>query len=323
MSLPSRTYIDPNFSNLYPASRRIRSNMEGYPGGSPYMTSSPLKENINKSYMQMTNGQVKITISTRTTDQRKINAGQLAFIDNKNFDKPRLLSLQSLNKLLVEEATGDYITTPRGKTVLKAGDMYYKHKILERFSLLGVVATNDTELEDRIPYERGPRTFTVVTWGSAFILNYWSSNAKNLNRYVDKCYLVLKRVKIDENYHTFQDDLTVQSHDVPSPFSKPINHKLYYWQVVPYHTRDNAIPPSAFTSTYSEKDENRRTVEKVAVGTYWRIGQTHEYADIGLPTLYGNRNEYSVSRDVTYLHNKGKARPMQFYLHLDDDTKLI
>lgn len=287
--------------------------MGGYPGGVPYLTDSPLRENINKSILQETNGSVKINVSTRTTDQSKINAHQLAFIDNKDFDRPKLLSIQSLNKYIVENSTRAF----DGKKFFgDVGEFDDKTKIMNRFKLLGAIITNDSGNPSGMSIERGSRNFVVATWGSVHLLDYWSTNRRTLNRY-DKCYLIMKRVKLNKE-HSFQTDLSASRHDIPENFSRPIDYSQWYWQIVPYHTRDGAIDPSVFTVTY-DKDG----VSFVDVGTYWRIGHVHEYATIGTQSLFQMRNEYSVSRDVSYLHKNGKVRPLQMYMHLDDETKLI
>lgn len=286
--------------------------MGGYPGGLPYMTPNPLTENINKSYMQMTNGSVKISVNTRTSDQNKINAHQLAFIDNKEFDRPKLMSIPALNKFIVENST---MAFDGKKFTGLPGEYDDKNKILNRFSLLGAIITNESNSDDYI--SRGARSFVVATWGSIHLLDYWSHNTKTLNRY-DKCYLIMKRVKLDKDV-AFQTDLTVTRHDIPESFSRPINFDQWYWQIVPYHTRDASISSTVFTTKY----ENDQGVVVVDVGTYWRIGHVHEYASIGSHSLFQMRDEFSVSRDISYLHKNGKVRPMQMYLHLDDETKLI
>lgn len=320
--------LDPSFNIVNPGPNRPTANVgSGYPGGSTNMSTAPMNPgSANKAFMQATNGQVKITVSTRTTDQKKINSAQLCFIDNTNFDRPTLHGLQEVNRRIVERSTPSRL--PSGKFASDMGPMDDKKTILDTFKLLGVVSNNDVD-NDAISYnntmafQRGPRTFTIVTWGDAFLLDYWSHRGNTLRRY-DECYLVLKRVKIDKS-HSYQTDLTCNNHDIPTPFNVDIDYSRKYWQWVPFTCKRGSIPLDQILKKEKKYDPKTKTLveEDVEIGSYLRIGHVHEYADIGHHVRYKKRDEYSVSRDVTYLHRNGKVRPFQFYLHLDDECRLV
>jgi hypothetical protein len=121
----------------------------------------------------------------------------------------------------------------------------------------------------------------------------------------------------------------VRVHDVGK---SPNKTGLYCWQFIPYHTTDRAIDPDVYTSHLYQvngkfvqpsmlKGENAETVS--VIGSYIRVGFVHEYASIGNAAQFERRNELSVSRDITYLISNGAIRPLQFYLWLDDQTKLV
>lgn len=302
-----------NFSIVQGAQRPRADFADNYPGGTTYLTDRQLNEpSLNKSIGVGTNGRVLISINTRTTDQRLINSAQLAFIDNSQFDNPRLMSLQTVNRLLITEGTPQFITSS-GKFSQEPGPMYHKKNVLERFKLMGVVVTKERHGDPAMPMLRGSRGVTLVTWGDAFVLNYWS-NKKNVLRPYDSCFLVLRRVKYNKGTYTFQDDLSVARTEIPTPMGVPIDENRWYWQWVPWSCRDNAMDPAQLVNEWDGNYE---------LGSYLRVGKVHEYGDIGNHSMYGNRDETAVARDVAHLHMNGRARPFQFYLHLDDDTKLI
>lgn len=318
--------LDPNFNIMAAGFKAPTANVGGgYPGGQINMTPQPMNPGgANKAMGQGTNGQVKITVSTRTTDQKKINSGQLCFIETTKFNNPVLHGLQEVNRLIVQGSTPRVIRQDgNGITFDKyMGQMDDKKKILEKFKLLGVVSNNDVDTDvlsykNTMSYDRGPRTFTIVTWGDSFLLNYWSNKNQILRPY-DDCFLVLKKTKLSKSNHTYQSDLTQSRHDIPTHFDVPIDYSRHYWQWVPISTRGE------YPNLVNEWGEGTTDKQKrVELGTYLRVGKVHEYADVGNHKNYSKRDEWSVSRDVTYLHGSGKVRPFQFYLHLDDETRLI
>lgn len=314
--------LDPNFNIMAAGFQAPTANVGGgYPGGQTNMTPQALNPGgANKAYMQGTNGQVKITVSTRTTDQKRINSAQLCFIDNTKFNAPVLHGLQEVNRQIVALSTPKF-NENTGKFEKAMGPLDDKKMITDKFKLLGVVSNNDADTDvlsykSCMSYDRGPRTFTIVTWGDAFLLNYWSTSKQILRKY-DDCYLVLKKVKIDKG-HTFQTDLTQSRHDIPIPFETKVDFSRHYWQWVPVSAR-GTLPKDELVNKWTEPVSGK---ERVEVGTYLRVGKVHEYGDVGHHKNFANRDEYSVSRDVTYLHGNARIRPFQFYLHLDDETRL-
>jgi len=253
----------------------------GYPGGVRDPTDRVLQEpGINKQFSKETNDTVKISVHTRTRDQLQINGGQLAFIDNGTFDKPRLLSVQQLNEFLLKN---------RGLA---------KHEIKDRFKLLGAVVNRDVDAP-AANREGIARTFTIATRGDVTILDYWSHEGARLRRY-DMCYFVLKKVLITPDWRT---QTTITTETTSAPPREAVGERV--WQVVPYHVKDRCIRPEAYTA-------------HGVVGTYWRVGLVHEYAAIAAAPQ--RRSETDVARDITFI--SGRSRPMQFYLWLDDGTKL-
>ncbi len=322
--------LDPNFNIMAAGFKGPTANVGGgYPGGQTNMTPQPMNPGgANKAMGQGTNGQVKITVSTRTTDQKKINSGQLCFIDTTNFNNPVLYGLQEVNRLIVQGSTPRVVKEDINGITFdnKMGPMDDKKKIVDTFKLLGVVSNNDVDTDvlsykNTMSYDRGPRTFTIVTWGDSFLLNYWSNKEQILRPY-DDCFLVLKKVDISGPEYSFQSDLTQSRHDIPTHFDRPIDYSRSYWQWVPISTRGE-YPKNHIVNEFTQKSNKGNNIKQVELGTYLRVGKVHEYADVGNHKNYSKRSMFSVSRDVTYLHGSGKVRPFQFYLHLDDETKLI
>lgn len=313
--------LDPSFNIMARGFPAPTPNVGGgYPGGTPNMSPNPMNPGVaNKAFMQGTNGNIKITVTSRNTDPKRINSAMLAFIDNTDFDKPRLLSLQQVNRLIVKESTPRYNADT--KTFEKTRKFDTVKEIVDKFKLLGVVSNNDVDTQERVfngynSYNRAPRTFTIVTWGDTFLLNYWS-NRNNTVRPYDDCYLVLKRVKMTESDY-FQTDVTVLNKDLPENFPIKIDYSVHYWQWVPVSCK-GGLPSRHLENKYEDQNGQKR----FELGSYLRVGKIHEYGDVGGHSLYSSRDENSVSRNVAYLHQRGKVRPFQFYLHLDDETKLV
>ena len=333
--------LDRNFNPFPEGSSAITSEINGsFPGGVPFMTPNVQNPSgFNQGYMQATNGQVKITLNTRTTDQKYLNSAQLAFVDSEDVDSNRrnhrLLSLQAVNKLIVEGSTPGYDSI-QDRFYENMGKLDSKKEIMARFKCIGVVVNTDVDNSNRnfysnVPTSRLARSFTIVTWGDAFVHDYWSHNENVLYHY-DDCFLVLKKVKLKES-DGFQTNLTVSAADTHEGFQDSRNKPLrvdfnrYYWQFVPFSCRQGCLPFKQLENDYEETITggvgNKTKVKRHELGTYIRIGRVHEYADIEKKSLYESRNEFSVSRDVVHMHNNGKARPLQFYLRMDDESKLI
>jgi hypothetical protein len=315
--------LDPSFNIMTRGFPAPTPNVGGgYPGGRPNMSSNPMNPGrANKAFMQGTNGSVKITVTSRNTDPKRINSAMLAFIDNSDFDRPTLMSLQQVNKFIVQHSTPQLRATGGVATFAKDRMFDTKKEIMDRFKLLGVVSNNDVDTDERVfngynSYNRAPRTFTIVTWGDSFLLNYWSNRSNTVRPY-DDCYLVLKRVFLKKS-DSFQTDVTQRMKGAAEPMETPIDYDVPYWQWIPVSCK-GILPSKHLVNEYEDKDG----VKQFEIGSYLRVGKIHEYGDIGSHNLYSSRDENSVSRDIAHLHENGKVRPFQFYLHLDDETRLV
>lgn len=306
-----------------PSSKIIKDDMGPYPGGMPGITPNYLNNDrrINKTVGWRTNGSIRTTIQTRTRDQNFINVNQFAFIDTRVHDRPQLLNLQQvnwwlindfpdmlnnnpqlLNEWAVKDATRDIVNLAQAE----------KAFIMNTFKLYGVIVNRDVDNSDDMPFERNPRAFTCTVKGVCNVLDYWST-AKHTLRAFDTCYFILKKVLVTPEM-TYQSRLTTTVHGVgqPVPAGWPANGKMV-WQIVPWHTSDNFVNPDEL----AWKEEIASGQVRTNFGGYWRVGNIHEYPDIGHKSMFNKRNESSVARDITYLHDNGRVIPIHFYLKLD------
>jgi len=323
-----------NFDIRQPSQKLQNAGVQNGTLGGP-LTDRPVMgtNGINKGFASETNVSVKATVRTRTRDQQYINQHQLAFIYTKKHDQPILLSIQQMNLLL---AGGDPMHEISNRKLF--GDNLHtwsKEKIQQHFKLFGAVVNRDVDTNVEYPKERFSRAFTVCIRGDCHILDYWSNNNNRLKKY-DSCYLILKKIWISSTT-SFQTSLAARHHNTgKTALNMPIEGR-YCWQIVPFSTRDRSLMPEQYSSTIylnriktKTKDKTKEVkpgtlnaFPKEIIGTYWRVGYTHEYASIGGPAMFSKRSELSVSRDISYLHDNGNVKPMQFYLYLDDDSKLI
>ena len=318
-----------NFDIREPAQKLQNAGVQNGTLGGP-LTDRPVMgtNGINKGFASETNVSIKATVRTRTRDQQYINQHQLAFIYTKKHDNPILLSIQQINLLLAGGDPDNEINNRKN-----FGDhlqTWSKEKIQKHFKLFGAVVNRDVDTNIEYPKERFSRAFTVCVRGDCHILDYWSTNNNRLKKY-DSCYLILKKVWIGQNT-SYQTNLSARHHNTgKTALNMPIEGR-YCWQIVPFSTRDRSLTPEEYTSTIYRTTGNRskpvkpgtpNAVPSEIIGTYWRVGYTHEYASIGGPSMFSKRNEFSVSRDISYLNDNGAVRPMQFYLYLDDDSKMV
>ena len=318
MSLPN--HYGPNISASHdpraPSSQRIRADMSApYPGGLNYLTPSYINNDsrVNKTVGKNTNGSIRTTVETRTRDQNYINVHQLAFLDTKLPSRPVLYSIQFLNWWLATDGY-DVVSNPAklGENVIKNGNKVLnitaaeKAYIMGRFKLYGAVVNRDidTSFEQK---ERLPRAFTCTVRGACNLLDYWSHGTEPVRPY-DQCYFVLKKVLVKPDT-LYQYDLTAISYNTGNKLPKnwPKTGRMC-WQIIPYSISDNFIPVKAYSFKENGKEH---------IGGYWRVGNVHEDADIMNSTLSNKRDEYSISRNISYLHDKGRVIPFQFYLRLD------
>lgn len=331
-SLPNHySNISADVDPRAPPSKTIRSDMGPYPGGMPGITPNYINNDkrINKTVGWRTNGSIRTTVQTRTRDQNFVNVNQLAFIDTRVDDRPQLYNLQQLNWWLVSEFPKLMQNNPQllKEWTIKnrSGDIVNqvqaeKAFIMKTFKLYGAVVNRDVDNSDEMPIERNPRAFTCTVRGVCHLLDYWSTKGRTLHAY-DSCYFVLKKVNITPDMK-YQSRLTTTVHGAgqPVPGAWPYAGKLM-WQIVPWSTMDRYIPVEVYSWQEEEVDPTGKKVMVEHQGGYWQLGNIHEYGDIGHKSMFRKRDDLSVSRDITYLHDNGKVTPIHFYLKLDNNCR--
>lgn len=331
-----------------PSAKFPKSNMGPFPGGVSYLTPKIFNK-VNNTPGFRTNGRIATTILSRSRDQSKVNVNQLLFLDFAKhvrgstglmseptapvvidqMESPGLVNLQSLNYMLadsvprlfedVKKNKSKYvksfepnlkINTTRPKDPPMNLVDVEKAYILRRFKLHGIVENKDPSQPANI--ESNARAITCTVRGMTDIYDYWSNSKSRIGPY-HKCFLVLKKIKITRDMR-FQDSLHAMVHKSGAGPSVGF-WDTYQWQVLPYHCHGNTIPVSEYTWTEDDGKEY--------IGHYWEIGHIHEYPDIGAEGLFKSRMNYSVSQDITYMHANGNVKPVQFYLKLDEGTKMF
>jgi hypothetical protein len=294
---------------MAPISQRPRADMGPYPGGQPSITDKYMSTGgrINNTPGWRTNGSIRISIETRTRDQNHINVNQVAWLFNKDFAKPKMLNLQQVNQWLAD---------PQNEKSLKNKIINDDKKIrpyeveraniLKLFKMIGVAVNRDVDNRDDMAIERIARATTLTVRGVTWLLDYWSRNGKILKPY-DSCYFILKKVWMNSDTR-FQTLLTASKHNTGTPMAFNDGTPRWVWQFVPYHTSENSIDINELSFTDNEGP---------GFGAYWHVCNIHEYPDIGHPKMFKKRDEYSVSRDITYLHDNGAIKPIHVYLKFD------
>lgn len=303
---------------------------------------------INKGYASETNVSVKATIVTRTRDQKYVNQHQLAFIysTESNFDKPVLLSIQQINVLL---AGGNPSKEEEEKQIFGKRESdhpckWSRKEIVERFKPFGTIVNRDVDTRNDMQTERMPRATTLCIKGDCHVLDYWSESKRRLKPY-DTCYFVLKYVWVSPDAR-YMANIQTRFHGVGhAPRQLPPNGG-YCWQIFPFNCSDRYIHQKEYTTKIPVAHDNTsrgvvcgdQKIEGLKVlpptqttfdfhidvmGYYWKVGNVHEYASIGNPDRFEQRKAESVPRDITYLIEGGSIRPLQFYLELDDASKLL
>ena len=320
-----------NYTNFSNASnfdiRKKQKNLNSSVGitkiGTALTDSTNQKSSLNKNFASNTNTSVKVSVKTRTRDQNFINQYQLAFIYTKNYDNPILLSLSRLNLIL---AGGDILNDDNNKKIFgsKNPESWTKSEIQKKFKLFGVIVNKDNDTSNNIPLDRASREFTICVRGDCHLYDYWSHDSNRLKRY-DSCYLILKKVFIN-NKCKYQTNSTSRIHD-SGEIPLNIGKGKYVWQILPYNTNKNSVDPEIYTTKIYPDKINQSGGEDNSsydvIGSYFRVGYVHEYASIDKQNLFSNRDDYSVSRDITYLTNNNITKPVQFYLNLDNESKLV
>lgn len=300
-----------------------------YPGGVPYLTTSYLSDKtVNKAPGRRTNGSVRTTVHTRTRDQNYINVDQFAFMDIRNFDRPQLLNIQTLNWMLVndlgDENGNNKILGENGnadmlKKYALGGDLGVvrtqaeKCYIMDNFKLYGVVVNRDVDNNNSIPRERIARTFTCTVKNVCQVGDYFSTPSNVLKPY-SSCYFVLKKIKITSDMR-WENMLTSMGSGKPTKPVPPSAVGKWKWQIIPYHNLDNVLPVN--TVKWVGEDDNGES--ETHNGGMWRLGKIHEYPDICTPSTFAKRFDNTVvARDISELHGRGRITPIHFYLKLEE-----
>jgi hypothetical protein len=295
---------------------RLNSNVNGAMGGganlTPRFESNPNTNNGN----YQPNGSVQITVNSSPHQPYGVNHGQWAWMDVDKHDRPKLLSLQMINKWLIEENGKD------GPHTIDA--------ITDRYRLMGVVLNHVDEANTVYNNQRTHnQNFTIVIQGAAISLDYWSKRDGGLSRY-DNCFFVLKRVWVDEKY-AIQTDSRVHIHNTGTTCDD--RDAGYRWQVVPHACNKNSLDTKVLTSTeYYKVDQDGEHIdvspetaitlrdnlqaygERSVIGTYWGVGNLHEYAT--LPKMNDVRyriKDTDLGRDTALLTG---STLHQFYIKI-------
>lgn len=341
--------VSSNFYPFAPSSKQLRGNNYGaYPGSGPLSSSIQNPGNrLNTIPGIRTNGYVRTTIRSMRQDQEYVNAAHLIFVDNKDFDKPKMMNIQQLNQWLASEEALNQFTKMNynqnafSNVVKKEGKILNREEvektyIVTRFRLYGACVNKDADVDQE--YRKGTsrvaRATTVTVKGATYLLDYWSYRNNRIKPY-DNCFLILKKVKADRNM-TFQTKISACKHGQGTLISRNVvENSPYIWQIIPYFCTERVPPLEAYTWNTG------KTVERVLnktdkygveytdtvitkdpldqrVGYYWSIGNVHEYPDLPQFDTYNKReNPHQAVRDMVYLHDNGKLIPFQFYLQFD------
>jgi hypothetical protein len=198
---------------------------------------------------------------------------------------------------------------------------------------MGVVLNRVDELNTVYNSRRTfSQTFTIAIAGAAISLDYWSRRDGGLRRY-DSCFFVLKRVWVDSKY-PIQTDSRVHINNTGARCDD--RDVGYRWQVVPYACDKNSISTSVITNTeyykedvdgvptdispeaYSKLNVTDRCGKRTVIGTYWGVGNLHEYAT--LPTMNEVRfriKDTDVARDTSLLT---RSTLHQFYIDIKNGS---
>jgi hypothetical protein len=314
-----------------PGSKYLRSGMNGYPGGVPYLTDKYINndKSVNKTPGRKTNGSIRQTVITRTVDQNSINVDQFAFMDTKTADRPVLHNLQTINWMLASSAatgfvnsTGElgrvlgnpnaaqlknYIVNSEAGIPLNIEDAE-KAYIMNRFKLYGVVVNRDTDGGDSSKLQIA-RAFTCTVKNVCHVLDYFSVSGNSLRPY-NSCFFVLKKVLIKEN-QSWEGVITAArngSMSLKTATMEMINTQQ--WQIVPYHASNNVL--AIEKRIWVNKDTGVPNI-----GGMWKVGRIHEYPDISVASAFEKRvDETVVARDVGVLTGRGRITPIHFYLNI-------
>ena len=269
-----------DFTFLPPSSQRPRANEVWGAPGLPAPVASFSSADNRTSYSTQTVFDVKITVVNNkvTPNTKTLTTGHVMFIDNGKDPQNNTItpiSLQKLNHLL---ALDDSLT---------------HDKIRQRFKLLGVVVSEDSNSRGITGAMVHSQVFTVGVQGTFSVYDYWSSaNQGNIVRKYDDCFFVLKKMILKKK--TVFDFSPTDKPELPS--------ERHVWQVVPYSGRGRTVPVQEFTSA----EESR--------GSYWYFGNIHEYASLHNVANESTEKSMTSGRNLDHLLDHNAGMPIQMYV---------
>lgn len=271
-----------DFTFLPPSSQRPRANEGWAAPGLPVPTASFSSADNRTSYSTQTVYDVKITVMNNkvTPNSKTLMTGHVMFIDNGNGKDPQNnmitpISLQKLNHMLTQD------------------DTFTHDSIRQRFKLLGIVVSEDSNSRGVTGAMMHSQVFTVGVQGTFSVYDYWSSaNQGNIVRKYDDCFFILKKMLLKKKT-TFDY----------SPTDKPeLSTDKFVWQIVPYSGRGRTVPIDMYTS----KEEPR--------GSFWYFGNIHEYASIQNVANENTEKYMTSGRNLDHLLDHNAGMPIQMYV---------
>lgn len=345
-----RTAIDATYDPVQKGSKTIRTDVGSYTKTNPYMTSkynAPTGRTMSQGYY--TNGTIKMSYQTRTTDQTLLNIFNMAFVDSKKPEKLILRSLQSVNQILASDEefrVHRNVRSDEGGRFYEVLDengntkkpninaKYYdceennydgyttkvsKEKIMDRFMFLGTIHNNDKDTDAYKYTNRKARGFTVAVKGATHLLDYWS-NSKHLVKGYSQCFLILKQVKVYKNSKYAGSESEYQQYTFQTELTRA--QKSYYKGLPVFEDDENFRYIWQFVPFFNDRahlDTSNYVFKncrgELEIGSYIKIGNVHEYPQLTKSDVLKKRNETSVARDVAYMHENGTVVPFQFYLN--------
>lgn len=323
MSLPnSRSHID-SWEPIR-QSKTFRNEKSAYAGTSSISSAFSNKFNTHAG-IGVGNQVINASFRSTAADQKYVNLQQYVFVETyldndadkphtDTFMKPRLVSIQQINKTLAEA----HISRKKMGKVRSKTKMTERDFITERYKAFGVVATGERPLDETNPHYSGryDRAYTVSISGPNFVYDYWSNKNYSLKPNAN-VYFVLKKVKIPE-FHSYQASLSAFTEDSGENLGELKDE--YVWQIVPHATSKASIEQEDYMfEDVSDVDKDKK-VEKV--GFYWHVGTVHEDPTILPQSSYKTRDKLSVSRDIQYLTMNGRTQPFQMYIKCDMENRV-
>lgn len=326
-NLPNkRRRLDPNLDPVR-SSRRVE--YIGNVPGVPEVTDRFFDAGAETHLEEEGNMGVNLTVHVRSTDKSYINEGHYVWMNNLDKSKPKLNSLAQVNQLLFNFQTAG----PLEKEYLKFRRFFtdepHKTKafIFDHFVPYGTLAVRDRM--DETKYSNNTtNAHTVVAYGQAFVLDYWSYKGNKIKPY-SHLYYVLKKVEV--TYGQYNTKIQEQMYEIPQ---KASSKSEMVWQIVPFFSPHNKITMEDYTTYEYETVVTKRTndageeedvlikvVKNIDVGFYWYLGRVHETQKL-VSSTSEMREPLTTSRNTTALYMANEPM-LQIYLLKDRKNPLF